>query len=91
MLTIKVDIKNWKDLVSQFGLGESQYLYSAKEISKRLRKQVEKVISESGNNDIKEVSGISVDCSKQSEAVALFTLIRTDGVEFIYEYNGTAN
>jgi hypothetical protein len=77
-----VEILNWKDVVSQFGLVvTTPGLLSAPELSKELRKKV----LESDD------SHIFIECNTKSEAVACFECRKRLGSSIWYEYIGTAN
>ena len=77
-----IEIKNWKEVVDQFGLRESEKLVGAVHISRRLRLDALK-------NNCPDV--VCVECSKQSEAICIFRIVSKDDTTAIYEYEGTAN
>lgn len=83
-MPIDIKIKNWKDLVDQFGL---EYTYmgvkSAKQISKQMRIDLEKEKVAPLHYEIR--------CNTDSEAIALFQLVSDNKNQWVYEYAGTAN
>ncbi len=84
-----VEISNWKDLKSQFGLEEVDGLKSALQIHKELKNQIDFILKTS--KALPEF--VCINCNEKSEAICIFHLVRNspDNLEATYEYQGTAN
>lgn len=84
---ILAEIKNWKELVELFGLeNKPKGTIGAKEISRRLKKEIETTIARK-----QEVSHKAIYCSNISEFMAIFKFIGKRGEVYVYEYTGVVN
>ncbi len=81
----RIEIKNWKEVVDQFGLDDTYMgVKSARQISVQMRKELE------GAKELPKV--YTTRCNTDSEAIATFSLVSDKpGIVAIYEYTGTAN
>lgn len=84
-----VEIKNWKEVVGQFGLNETTQGIGAKGISKTLADKSKL----HWKNENLFLDNINVSYSKTHESIALFVLVESikEKNTVVYEYIGTAN
>lgn len=86
--TMQVSIKNWRDLVKQFGYNDNEV--NGCKGAKRIYRELKEKIIKSAN--IQEY--VDVDCKlpDQGEAIVIFHIVPTEERHLIwYEYQGTAN
>lgn len=85
---IFVEIKNWKEVVNQFGLYSIEGYRGAKDISKHLKAAV------TPNNIPPNIAipyQIEANDKPQIDSgIALFNLLTSEGNKHTYEYTGTA-
>ena len=84
---MQVEIKNWKQLSSQFGLTDTKKgerkPYSARQISSALFVQVANLKGKPIEN------GLLVPCGEFSELDCIFTLVECINNKYIFSFDGT--
>lgn len=76
-------IKNWKDVVEQFGVQPVDGYLNAKQISKELSKRAQEYTDTH--------VGYDISLGTKTEAIALFRIVSVVDNNITFEYEGTAS